>query len=245
MSNGAMFHPPSAGARPAATRSWTASSKPAPQVQINNVNAQGSDIPINIGTTPEPDIYITHSDPSPPLPLYEPLEFRFSGPSNPDRLVGMLIALVIAGGPLMMDYARDWPVREYHSTDYIQATYHYIIAALSFVFALLAADRKYAISTQYGPHVRAGMDGIGNWVTPAMVATVEGGESLVWGAEDMVFGEGRHVLGVAVAAGLVFLVSMRKPMKPGTVGGTQYAAASVQFVYLIGAGVVGLLFWNA
>lgn len=78
-----------------------------------------------------------------------------------------------------------------------------------------------------------------------MVATVEGGEGLVWGAEDMIFGEGRHVLGVVIAAGLVVLVSMREPMKPGTVGGTEYADASVQFLYLFGAGVVGMLFWNA
>ena len=246
-----IFTPPAYASRPVSqARTWTASSKPAPDIHINNVNAQGRDIPIDIGSSSSGDVFVETSEPivevpvTPPPP-YEPLEFRFSGPADPDRLMMMCFAMLIIALPLLLDYSRDWPVRQYSSTEYLSPVYHYIVLALAFLLVCYSADRRFGLSRKYGEHIVTRLHSVGGLVTPAMVATAETSEQLVWGAEDLVFGEGRHLLGVGLAAGLVGLVSQRKPMDPNTNLKTEYVSPGIQVMYLFGAGVVGMLFWNA
>ena len=78
---------------------------------------------------------------------------------------------------------------------------------------------------------------------PAVVATVETSEHLVWGAEDFVFGDSRHVVGAVVAVGLVVASTMREPAWDGDP--SEYASAAVQFMYMVGLFLVGVILWNA
>jgi len=243
-----IFTPPAYASRPVAqARTWTASAKPAPEIHINNVNAQGRDIPIDIASSSTGGVYVETSEPivDIPAPPYQPLEFRFSGPADPDRLIMMFFALLIIALPLMLDYSRDWPVRTYSPTEYLSPVYHYIVLALAFLLVCYSADRQFGLSRKYGQTIVRRLHSVGGLVTPAMVATVETSEQLVWGAEDLIFGEGRHLLGVGLAACLVGLVSQRKPMDPNTKLRTEYVSPGIQVMYLFGAGVVGMLFWNA
>ena len=230
---------------------WVASSKPpsrGAQVLINNVNAQGSDIPINIGNSaPIQETVVVDSGFE---PIFagggihdEPLNFHFTGPADPDRLLGMALALLMAFLPLIIDWARDWPVRSYSKTEYFRPLYHWLILGIFAIFALYTADRQLGWSVNYGPRAVATINGLQSYINPAVVATVEGSENLVWTVEDMVLGDGRHVLGIAMSVGLLILVSLRKPLESAPK--TEYAAPSIQFLYLLGVGVVGLFLWNA
>lgn len=240
-----VFTPPASFAsRPVGpSRSWTASAKP-PAINIHNINAQGSDIPINTEASDRATFVEPVVETKPVIEIAsEPLEFRLSGPANPDRLVRMVVALMVAAAPLVVDYARDWPIREYTPTDYLAPIYHWIVLFLFLVFALYAADRQFGLSRSYGGSVVASLHGLGSIITPAVVATVEGSDTLVWGLEDMVLGDGKHLFGMVLAVGLLGLVSMREPLKKGIK--TEYAPPTIQFLYLFGVGVVGMLFWNA
>jgi len=239
---GGVFTPPASFvSRPVGpARSWTASNKP-PAININNVNAQGTDIPINIASTGSDTAYVETQ------PVVEtasvPLDIRLNGPTDPDRLVGMVFALIIAAAPLMIDWSRDWPMREYTPTDYFAPIYHWMILFVFFVFALYTADRRLGISRTYGQSVVARLHVVGGLITPAIAATIEGSEHVLWGVEDMVLGDGKNLLGMVIAVGLLGVVSMREPPKEGLK--TEYAAPIVQFMYLFGMGIVGMLFWNA
>jgi hypothetical protein len=241
-----LFTPPASFAsRPVGpARIWTASSKP-PAININNVNAQGPDIPINIdssGGGGGASVFVD-TEPVVQTKMSDPLEIRLSGPADPDRLIGMALALLIAAAPLIFDWSRDWPMREYTPTDYLAPIYHWIVLFIFFVLALYAADRQFGVSRTYGSSVVARLHGLGGLVTPVVVATVQGSETLVWSVEDMVLGDGKHLLGMVLAAGLLGMVSFREPPKEGI--RTEYAPPTIQFLYLFGVAVVGMLFWNA
>lgn len=234
-------------ARPAVQKpsgSWVASERPA-GININNVNAQGSGIPINIGTS-GPETVVVDSGPGlvPPIgPIFEPINLHFSGPADPERLMGMLIALMIAVSPLVLDWARDWPTRSSTTTDYLQPFYHYLLLGLFFIFALYTADQQFGLAQSYGPSAVSAVTGFEHVLGPTLVAAVEGSERLVWTVEDMVFGDSRHILGIVIAMGLMVMVTMRTPFEKAPK--TSYGNPPIQFLYLFGIMVVGMLLWNA
>ena len=217
--------------RVAPSSRWVVNDAPKAAININNVNSQGGTASQGTIVKPAPIIETV-------VEATEPLTLHLSGPVDPDRLVWMVLAMGLAAAPLIKGWASDWPVMQATTTDYLGPLWQWLGAGVFMALALFWADAQFGFSRQYGGALAAVQ------VNPQILAAaVEGGENLFWGAEDLVFGNGRHLLGVVLAAGLIALVSQREPIQsaPDTV----YAPMGVQLLYLGGSAVVGLLFWNA
>lgn len=87
------------------------------------------------------------------------------------------------------------------------------------------------------------MPGAQSGLTPLIVGVIETGESLIWSLEDVIFGNGRVLLGMGLAALGVVLFGQRQPSLE--VPKTDYASNAVQGVYILGALLIGMLVWNA
>ena len=213
--------------KPAGSTRWVANQ---PQININNANLQG-------GGSIDQDIGGGFA-----APIVEPLvdvqPLTMLHPIHPDRLVWMVFALALAGFPLIVDWARDWPEVEYGESKYSRPLWQWLGAGVFMVLALGLADSQSGSRSRYGHYVSAVQ------LNPKILASaVEGGEMLVTGMEDMIFGDGRHVLGTILGALLTVLVSQRKPMESAPK--TEYASWAIQLLYLGGFFIVAMLFWNA
>jgi hypothetical protein len=192
-----------------------------PSININNVNAQGSDIPINIDSSTSSggevvgevveEVVVTETlettIPGEPVTVVEeavmaeavvgeavvqegaPIEvvedesvvIEIQGPSDPNRLFWMLIALLVISFPLLLDYMADWPSRTSSDTEYLSAMMHWLILTIAVVFLFLKLDRAYSWSTRYGRPIAHYTRRIPQYVTPVVVGTVEGTEAFIWG----------------------------------------------------------------
>jgi hypothetical protein len=208
--------------------------KDTPPVQINNVHAQGSDIPVNIGGG---DGFVL------PSMSYELPEINFTGPAEPARIVGMLAAVAIIMLPLFLDYMRDSTARIYVKTKYRSALVHWLILGVAALFLLWKADHELGITTRYSRPAATVANGVGSGIGPAIVAGVETTERLLWGAEDLIFGDGKYLLGLVLAAGFGVVLSQRSPKKDTNLA--NYASPASQALYAAGAVVVGFLLSNA
>ena len=232
-----------AGGIPRPSRSWTASTKP--EIHINNVHAQDTNGPINVETEPDVEKIVINTGTAEEeiqTPFDEPQADVSDLEEYYDPLFGMLFAVVLVASPLVWDYLQDWPVPEYTEAEYLEPIWQWIIAGVSLVVAMAVLDKHYGLRARYRPRVLAVQNGIQNMITPAAESTVEMSQGIYWGLEDLVLGEGQQLLGMLLAAGLVVLVSMREPLKDSPE--TEYADAPIQFVYLAGAGVIGMLIGN-
>jgi hypothetical protein len=237
---GGIVMPPRASGRRASSfgSRWIVDEQP--RQVINNVNAQGSGIPINIGMTP------------PAAPVIDDAsgfgaELHFTGPADPGRLFAMLAALLVVGAPLLIDYLRDWPNRQADKPDYLSATIHYVLLGFFGLFCLWKFNREYGYIARMRPtFIRAteGFRRVKVDVRPTVVAVAQGAEQVVWGVEDAIFGDGRELLGLGVAAvSLIFLVHQPPPSDSPT--RSDYAAPPIQAMYVLGGLVLGMIFWNA
>jgi hypothetical protein len=172
----------------------------------------------------------------------EPM-LQFSGPRDSDRLLRMMIALIIAGLPLLVDYIRDWPLRVYTKPKYLSQKFQYFLLALLFMLLLYKLDQDFDyVSSAAGP-VRYVVDGAGDRVVPALAGAVSGAEQAVWAAEDALFGDGREIVGLLVAAAGAAWLAVTKPVGRQKKG--EYSPKLFQGAYLAGALIFGMFIANA
>lgn len=241
---------------------WIVNEQPEPkaQIYINNVNSQGNGNPINIREpSNEPIIEVTDEKPSsaaepllsrphsPPVLVeeivWEPLSFRFTGPANPDRLWNLFFACFIVALPLIVDGVMDYPELRYSQPSYLPPAIQLILLGTLFLICAAIADWRFGWSRTITPIVEVSMSGAQSGLTPLIVGVIETGESLIWSLEDVIFGDGRVLLGMGLAALGVVFFSQRQPSLE--VPKTDYASNTVQGVYFLGALLIGMLVWNA
>lgn len=174
----------------------------------------------------------------------EPVKIQFSGPSNPDRVIGMFFALIVISIPLLLDMAYDWRLRKFVEPNYLPGIVHSLIFLLLGLLLLWKADEEFGWSSRYGPYVKSITTTLPKLVSPLVVSTIEGGESLVWGLEDAVFGEAQQLLGMALAAVGMVALSQKSPshFKAGDNG---HHDVSIQLLGLVGFVVIAFLLLNA
>lgn len=249
-SGGGIRLPPRSSSRVGMSSRWVASEPPPPPPPppiphnvINNVHAQGSDMPIHINTGPAavPLAPVRETIVEEPV---RPLEFHLSGPYDPDRLFGMLIVAALVGLPLFIDWTRDWPRRQSFETEYLSDAIHYLILGGFGIVCLWLFNQQYGYLARMRPTAVYIQEGLRTHLSGGIVATAQGAENLVWAAEDAIFGDGRDLLGILVAGlGVVFLSQCGAP--DASAGSTQYAEPALQLLYLLGLAVFALLFANA
>lgn len=211
---------------------------------INNVHAQGSDIPINIGSGP--------AMPVPLAPLREtiaeetvrPLDFYLTGPYDPERLFAMLFVAAIVGLPIFIDYLNDWPERKTCNIEYMSDMIHYLILGGFGIMCLWLFDQQFGYVARMRPTVVHIQEGLRYHLSGSIVATAQGAESLVWAAEDALFGDGRDLLGILVGGLAVVFLSQCQVPDPRAAR-TEYADPALQLLYVLGFAMFALLFWNA
>lgn len=182
----------------------------APSININNVNAQGENIPIDItsgsGGSGEPifdtvveETVITEVTEEIPAVVTqtvvveetvvipegvaeehivaieeEPVgSFEFQGPSDPDRLMWMLISAGIISIPLLLDMTAGWPLRQSANIEYLSEAIHWLVLVSAAATVYLKLDQTYHWSSRYGRRVP-------RYVTPVVVGAARGTENLVW-----------------------------------------------------------------
>ncbi|WVW81564.1 hypothetical protein I302_103559 [Kwoniella bestiolae CBS 10118] len=225
--------------------------EPASHIHINNVNSQGNGNPITFGESHvvvEEGIPVVEvrSEPEPIIvedKVWEPINFRFTGPTNPDRLLNMLLAALIVSLPLLLDWIRDYPDNRYDQPDYISSNIQLLILAGLILFGLLIADWHFGWTTTIAPYAEVSVDSVQSGLTPVLVGAVETTEQLVWGLEDVLFGDSRVILGMGLAALGVFFLSQREPDLD--IPATDFANSTTQAMVFLGALLLGMLLWNA
>jgi hypothetical protein len=233
--SGIVLPPRSSGRKTSSFGSTWVVDEPPRQV-INNVNAQGSDIPINIGTGQSTKI-------TEEAPAFE-TGFQFTGPADPGRLFAMILALALVGLPLLVDYMRGWPYRQAEKPDYLSSTIHYVILGFFVLFCLWKFNQEYGYMARMRPGAIYVTESIRTNIRPGLVAAAQNAETVVWGVEDAIFGDGREILGLGVAvAGIIFLATQSPPKSLPEAEG--YASAPMQAMYVLGGLVLGMIFWNA
>lgn len=227
---------------------------------MSTVNSQGNGNPINIREpSSEPAVEITVEESSlaaeqllnrphsPPVleeeRIWEPINFRFTGPANPDRLWNMIFACFIVALPLIVDQVMDYPERRYSQPDYLPPASQLILLSASFLICAVIGDWHFGWSSTIAPFAEVSISGAQRGLTPLIVGVVETGESLIWSLEDVMFGDGRVLLGMGLAALGVVLFSQRQPSLD--VPKTDYASSTVQAMYFLGALLIGMFVWNA
>nr|XP_019014295.1 uncharacterized protein I206_00377 [Kwoniella pini CBS 10737]OCF53076.1 hypothetical protein I206_00377 [Kwoniella pini CBS 10737] len=210
-----------------------------PQIKINHVNSQGDRNPILV----EEEIVID----SPPIiveeKIWEPLSFKFTGPTNPNRLLNMLLTILIVSLPLFIDFIKDYPEHSYVQPEYVASIIQLLILASLILIGLLIADYHFKWTTTIGPYAEVSIDGVQSGLTPVLVGAVETTEQLVWGLEDVLFGDSRVILGMGLAALGIFFLSQREPSLD--IPETDFANATTQALVFLGALLLGMFFWNA
>ncbi|WWC57900.1 uncharacterized protein I303_100435 [Kwoniella dejecticola CBS 10117] len=222
-----------------------------PQININNVNSQGSGDPISFGSTSSggPKVVVEEEVivDAPPVmvqeKIWEPLSFRFTGPSNPDRLLNMLLTILLVSLPLLLDFIKDYPENAYTQPNYISSPVQLLILGALILLGLLIADYHFGWTTTIAPYAEVSIEGVQGGLTPVLVGAVETTEQLVWGLEDVLFGESRVLLGMGLAALGVFFLSQREPSLD--IPETEFARPTTQALVFLGALLLGMFFWNA
>ncbi|WVO14913.1 hypothetical protein L204_102553 [Cryptococcus depauperatus] len=234
-------------ARAAVGSKWVVNSKPEPKahIHINNVNSQGDGNPINIGSsTNERPVEITVEEPVEEK-VWEPVTFNFTGPSNPDRLLKMILAALVVALPLVIDWVTDYPKRQYSQPEYLEPMVQFLVLGALFLICLLVADWHFGLSSAVytiAPYAEVSLTEARSGLTPLIVGAVETGESLLWSVEDVVFGDSRVLLGMGLAALGVVLASQKEPSLE--VPKTDYASGATQAIYFFGALLIGMFVWS-
>ena len=188
----------------------------APSININNVNAQGENIPIDINSGsggsggPVYDTIVEETVVTEEIPAVvtetvvteetvvvpdgineepvvivgvgeEPIAetFDFQGPSDPDRLMWMLISAGIISIPLLLDMTAGWPVRQSGNIEYLSDAIHWLVLLSAAAAVYLKLDQTYHWSSRYGRHVP-------RYVTPVVVGAARGTENLVWSVGESI-----------------------------------------------------------
>jgi hypothetical protein len=165
-----------------------------------------------------------------------------NGPDDPDRLLAILLAMMVAALPLMLDALRGFPLASYKAPNYLSPFLHYIIIGMTLVFLLLLADQQFRWSARYGPIVSAGVYSIHhNLIVPVAVNVPV--ENLIPAVEDMFFGEGRDLIAACLAGLGVVLLSQRKPLVSAP--DAEYMSGLGQAMACVSAAILGTIVWNA
>ncbi|WWC97381.1 hypothetical protein V866_004260 [Kwoniella sp. B9012] len=219
--------------------------EPAPHIHINDVNSHGDDDTISFGSSEE-HVVVKEAQSGPVIveeKIWEPINFQFTGPTNPDRLLNMLLAGLIVSLPLILDWIRDYPEVKYDQPEYISSSIQLLILAGLILFGLLIADWHFGWSTTMAPYAKVSVDSVQSGLTPVLVGAVETTEQLVWGLEDVLFGDSRVLLGMGLAALGVFFLAQREPNLD--IPSTEFSNYTTQALVFLGALLVGMLLWNA
>ncbi|WWD06152.1 hypothetical protein V865_004237 [Kwoniella europaea PYCC6329] len=214
-------------------------------IHINNVNSYGDDNPISFGDS-DAHVVVKEAQSGPVIveeKIWEPIKFHFTGPTNPDRLLNMFLAGLIVSLPLILDWIRDYPKVKYDQPDCISSTIQLFILAGLILFGLLIADWHFGWSTTMAPYAEVSVDSVQSGLTPVLVGAVETTEQLVWGLEDVLFGDSRVLLGMGLAALGVFFLAQREPNSD--IPSTEFSNYTTQALVFLGALLVGMLLWNA
>ncbi|WWC85600.1 uncharacterized protein L201_000464 [Kwoniella dendrophila CBS 6074] len=216
-----------------------------PHIHINNLQTNGNGNPVTFGPSPNPvgQVVIEAEVPVVQEKVWEPISFQFNGPSNPDRLLNMVLAILIISLPLIIDWIKDYPEERYSSPHYISSMIQTLILAALVLFGLLIADWHFGWSTTIAPYTEVSLDGVQSGLTPVLVGAVETTEHLVWGLEDVLFGDGRILLGMGLAALGCYFLSQREPSSDTPT--TAYSDLTTQALVFLGALILGMIFWNA
>jgi hypothetical protein len=177
-------------------------------ININNINAQGRDIPINIdssgggammeqtvveetivvGVVEEKVVVEEQEMVEEPVVMVieeeEQASIEFQGPSDPNRIFWMSAAAIIASMPLVMGYMTDWEPRVFSETGYLSALIHWVVLVVATLFLLLKIDRSFQWSSRYGQPIARATRKLPGIVSPVIVGTVEGTEALIWGVGE-------------------------------------------------------------
>ncbi|WRT63435.1 uncharacterized protein IL334_000340 [Kwoniella shivajii] len=240
---------------PAGSRAptWSVKDSSSPHIHINNVNSQGDrnainiDYAINIDSDPTPPPVVEIQTEAPPVivqeKVWEPMSIQFTGPANPDRLLNMILAGLIVILPLILDWIRDYPEKRYTEPDYISPGIQLVLLVGLILMGLLLADWHFGWTSSIAPYAEVSVTEIQSGLTPVIIGAVETTESLVWGFEDVIFGEDRILLGMGLAALGVVLLSQREPSVD--IPKTEYANPTTQALYFLGSFIIGMFLWNA
>lgn len=210
--------PPKQQGSPAVTQPWYA--EPAPQIEV--VQPTNGGVHINNNANPAEATATA-------APTAQPVHVDLR---DPHRLGKILAALLLVLLPLAFDYMRGWPDRSdgYEKPEYARPLFQYLVLALLLTLVLFLLDQN-----SHPVSITRIMD--------AGPTIVQGADSVVMVAEDALFGNGRTLVGVAIALLTAALVSTIGG--PGATAEIEYAPALVQFGYGLGAGVLGLFLANA
>lgn len=180
-----------------------------PSININNVNAQGENIPIDISSGSSEPAYDTVIEETlveelpviretvveeiigmPNEPVVEKQTviveerigqgYGFQGPSDPDRLMWMLVAAGIISIPLLLDMTAGWPLRNSPNIEYMSDALHWVVLLSAAAAVYLKLDQTYHWSSRHGrPMVRSTRH-IPGYVTPVVMSAAQGTENLIW-----------------------------------------------------------------
>lgn len=137
----------------------------------------------------------------------------------------------------------DYPERRYSQPDYLPPASQLILLGALFLICAVIADWHFGWTSTIAPIAEVSISGAQNGLIPLIVSVVETSESLIWSLEDIMFGDGRVLLGMGLAALGVVLFSQRQPSLD--VPKTDYASSTVQAMYFLGALLIGMFVWNA
>ena len=126
---------------------------------------------------------------------------QFTGPSDPERFVMMVVALASAGIPYLVDlYRGDRSGEIRQAAEYRGTFIHFIILGAGLLLFLWEADQEFGVSAGYGrPAVTLARNVVQSHIQPLVANTVETAESPVWEAEDLLFDDGKHLLSIVIA----------------------------------------------
>ncbi|WVR03362.1 hypothetical protein IAU60_000353 [Kwoniella sp. DSM 27419] len=226
-------------------------------IHINNANTQGRGIDLTterkdptivtagLPVIDDPPVLVVEEAIPQPIreTIWEPINFQFTGPANPDRLFNIFLAGCIVLLPLFIDWLMDHPQQKYTLPDYHPPFVQFLALAGFILLALLVADWHFGWTAALAPIAEVSVSGTQEGLTPLIVGAAEVSVSLLWGLEDVLFGEGKVLLGMGLAVLGVVLLSQRPP--PTSVPKTDYRPPMVQALCFLGAVLVGSLFWNA
>ena len=208
------------------------------KIHINNLQGHGPGGP-NIVDGSSQSIVVEESS-----PVYqEHVGVHFSGPTDPSRVGGMLFGAGVVLLPIFLDSIADFSIRQFTEPIYIQDLLHWLLLVILCVFLLWKVNLEAGLSRRYGPRAVTLASQIQSRVAPIVVTTAEGNENPIWAAEDLIFGNGKYLLGMIIAAAGPVGLPMRTAFIEGP--GEELSTPMVQLLSMMGLTVVGMLLANA
>ena len=120
---------------------------------------------------------------------------------------------------------------------------HWLLLIVLCGFLLWKVNLETGLSRRYGPRAITLANQVRSRVAPMIVDTVQGSENLIWEAEDLMFGNGRYLLGMIIAAAGPVGLPLRTTFMQDP--GDELSTSMVQLLCMMGLTVFGMLVANA